>query len=125
MKYMILVFLLFPVFTIQAQNKSDYISEEKIITFAKSWQWQNSLKYLEAMKEAQKVFIIGKKVNQTLLKQHFSTNSMPLWTKELRQNNLQEYMLFAGGNGIIGQAIVLFINPKNKVEKLEIIGWGM
>lgn len=124
MKYLVYLFLILTSINIQAQNKSDYISEEKIKAFAKNWRWQNSLKYLEVMKDAQKLFVTGKKVNQTLLKQHFSKEAVPLWNEELRNNNLEEYMLFAGGNGIIAQAVVLFVAQDDSIVKIEVLGWG-
>lgn len=124
MKYLIYLFLILTSTNIQAQDKSDDVSEEEIERYVRTWRLKDGFKYLEALEDAKKVFLIGKKVNQEFLKKHFTTNVLVLMTEELRHNDFQEYLLFSGGNGIIGQAVVLFINKNNRVEKVEIRGWG-
>jgi hypothetical protein len=79
----------------------------------------------EVMRESRKRFPIGSYVDRSTLGPCIpACNCLVLMDPALRTNDLTEYCLFAGTNGIIGQTIVLFLDHKDRVADLRIIAWG-
>ena len=89
-------------------------------------QVRNGMMVQEVLKESKKRFPIGQALDSAALgpcvQECNGPNSID---PTLRENAFTEYCLFSGSNGIIGQMIVLFVDRRQRVVDVRVIGWGM
>lgn len=79
----------------------------------------------EVMRESRKRFPIDSYVDRSTIGPCIpACHDLAMMDPALRTNDLTEYCLFAGTNGIIGQTIVLFLDHKDRVADLRILGSG-
>ena len=80
----------------------------------------------EVLAESRRRFPIGQPLDSAALGPCVQEcNGIISMDPALRENAYTEYCLFSGTNGIIGQMIVLFVDRRQRVADLRVIGWGM
>ena len=86
---------------------------------------RRGLLYREVLEEAKRLFPEGLRVDRSEFPPCIrECRHLVATDPDYQQNDLTEYCLFSGSNGIIGQMVVLLVDADDRVARVEVKGWG-